>query len=142
MSIEKKQEIVPFEQTCLVRINAEESTLPLDTAAELSKGLMWVNSLIGEVLDQRYITEVEDNNGMRHNITKFHPLTMKLLDEQRKRIDQIYRILGGEEKNEVAKELNKLTAKMIFEASKRVQSKRDQKENAIEIIEADMHDKN
>lgn len=140
MPNKKKQELVPLNQTFLVEIQPEEVTLPIDTAAELTKDILWINELLNEVVNERYVTEVEDSKGNYHPVTKFHPLTMKLFEEKRKRVDQIWKILGGETQNEIKKEIGKFTAKAIFEVSKSSNDKKNYKDEAIKIIEAEIHE--
>lgn len=137
-----KLEIIPFKETAVQKIRTKESTLMIDTAAEMIKGYHWLNVLLDEVIDQRYIEEVEDENGNFHERTKFHPLTMKLLQERRKTIDLYHKVSGGELANEVKKELGKLSAKMIFEASKNKQTKDQYKKQAMTVIEADFDEEN
>jgi len=120
----KGYELIPMEETVVVRISPENSTLLIDTAAELNKGFIWLNDLLGEVLNQRYIEDFEDDNGKIRSKTKFHPMTMKLIEERRKTIDQMYKILGGEASNEAIKEFGKLHAKAIFEASRNPEIKK------------------
>lgn len=131
----KKHEIVPMEHTYVLDVDDEQSTLPIDTAAELTKGLMVVNDLLGKIIKESYIEEVEDRQGKKHIRTNFHPLMTKMLDEQRKRVDQIHRVLGGQLLQDIGKETAKITAKMIFEASKNQKSKRNQREKVITILE-------
>lgn len=140
MEDEKKQELIPMSQTFITSLDSEKPSLPQDTARELQKGIHWVNTLLEDVLNERFQEELEDRNGERHSQTHFHPLTMKLMEEQRKRIDQMWKILGGEARNEALKDVAKLTAKAIFQASQNQESKRKHKEDAIEILEADVYE--
>jgi hypothetical protein len=135
-------ELIPLKETSVLKIRTKESTLLVDTAAELTKGYHWINVLLSEILNERYTEQIEDENGKIHNRTKFHPLTMKLIEERRKTIDQIYKISGGELRNEVKKELGKLSAKMIFEASKNQNTKSTYIEQAKSIIEASFDEDN
>lgn len=140
MTKELENKIIPFEKTCLIKVDDNNHTLPVDTAAELTKGLQWINKLCAEVLSERYVEEIEDRNGNLRTRTNFHPLTPKLLQEQRKRIDQIYKILGGETVNEIKKEMGKQMAKVIFQTSKDSEVKENYKKQAIKVIEEGLHD--
>lgn len=136
MSEDEKYELIPMEDTLVLAVSPDESTLLIDTANELNKGYMWLNTLLGEVLNERYREIYVDDEGNKRARTKFHPMTMKLLEERRKTIDQMFRILGGEARNEIAKEAGKYAARAIFEASKNKETKQKYKKQAIQVIEA------
>lgn len=137
MSENETLELVPLKQTALMKIKTEDSTVLIDTAAELNKGYYWLNVLIDEVVNQRHIESVEDDTGNFYERTKFHPLTMKLFEERRKTLELIHKISGGEIRNEIKKELGKLSAKAIFDASKNPKTKEEFINQAKSIIEAE-----
>ena len=136
MTDSEKYELVPMEHTFVLDVGDGNATLPLDTAKELTKGLAHINDLLGVSIKEKYTEEIEDQSGRKHFRTKFHPLMMKLFDEQRKRVDQIHKILGGALQQDIAKEAAKITAKLIFEA----RNKREVKDEAIEILESEYYE--
>jgi hypothetical protein len=98
--------------------SVKDSTLPIDATAEWSKGFDLVNKIITLLADEKYETEIEDESGTRHRVTKIPPELIMFIKERRMLLDQIYRISGGEAINEAKKEAAKNIAKAIFEYSK------------------------
>ena len=134
---EKKRDLIPFEETILVRINPEDSTLPIDTAGEITKGIMWINELLGTLLSESYQDTITDSKGGEHQITKFHPLTMKVFQERRKSIDQVMKFINNQPESLVKEELSKLTAQALFSMSKNFKDKQKVKNKAFEVLEAE-----
>jgi len=140
MAEKNKLELVPLRETSVVKINPEDTTILIDTTSELNKGYHWLNVLLDEVIGERYKEEVEDNSGNSHTVTKYHPLMMSLIQERRKTLDQIYKLSGNEMRDEVKKEIGKLSAKAIFEASKNEGVRKKYIRQAKKIIEAEFYD--
>lgn len=133
--------IEEFDTTVLVRINPRQSTLPIDTSAEWTKGFALINILIKELTDHRYIEEFEDSSGVKRSRPMMHPQLLGYIQERRKQMDQIFKFMGGEVANEVQKESAKQLAKFLF----RLQTdkiKEQYKKDAYEIIELEVSDRN
>ena len=54
-----------FEYTTLVKINPKQSTLPIDTAAEWTKGYMLINWVLLELAKDTYIEHYRDELGKK-----------------------------------------------------------------------------
>ncbi len=107
--------IEEFDTTVLVRINPKESTLPIDTAAEWTKGFSLINTLIKELADHRYTEEFFDEGGKKRSRVMMHPQLLGYMQERRHMIDQIFKLMGGEVANEFKKEGAKKLADFIFQ---------------------------
>lgn len=135
----KQSAIVEFDTTMLVRINPRESSLPIDTAAEWTKGFGLINILVKELSDHRYIEEFEDNGGVKRKRPMLHPQLLGYIQERRKMIDQIFKLSGGEIDNEIKKESAKKLASFLFEMQ--VDGiKEKYKKEAYNIIELEVLD--
>lgn len=133
--------IVEFDTTMLVRINPRESSLPIDTAAEWTKGFGLINVLVKELSDHRYIEEFQDNSGVTRTRPMLHPQLLGYIQERRKMIDQIFKLSGGEIANEIKKESAKKLASFLFDMQ--VDGiKEKYKKEAYEIIELEVLDEN
>ena len=133
--------IEEFDTTVLVRINPRESSLPIDTAAEWTKGFGLINTLVKELSDHRYIEEFEDNGGVKRKRPMLHPQLLGYIQERRKQIDQIFKLMGGEVANEIKKENAKKLAGFLFELQ-RDEIKERYKKDAYNIIELEVSDGN
>lgn len=131
-------ELEEFEETHLVRIKPEESTLPLDTAREMTSGYLVLKKLIVELAKERFVEEFEDSSGKARKRTKLHPQLPTLLKEWRLLTKQLWQMSGGEAANEAKKEMSKLQARMIFEANNDPITKKKYKDDVLKIIEAEI----
>lgn len=133
--------IEEFDTTVLVRINPRESTLPIDTSAEWTKGFSLINTLIKELSDHRYIEEFEDNGGVKRTRPMMHPQLLGYMQERRHMMDQIFKFMGGEVANELKKESAKKLAGFLFELQMD-EIKDKYKKEAYDIIELEVSDDN
>lgn len=133
--------IEEFDTTVLVRINPRESTLPIDTSAEWTKGFSLINTLIKELSDHRYIEEFEDNGGARRTRVMMHPQLLGYMQERRHMMDQIFKFMGGEVANELKKESAKKLAGFLFNLQID-EIKEKYKKEAYDIIELEVSDDN
>lgn len=131
--------IEEFDTTVLVRINPRESTLPIDTSAEWTKGFSLINVLIKELSDHRYIEEFEDNSGVRRTRPMMHPQLLGYMQERRHMMDQIFKFMGGEAVNEIKKESAKKLAGFLFNLQID-EIKEQYKKEAYDIIELEVSD--
>jgi hypothetical protein len=136
MAEKEEEAIEQFDTTVLVRINPEKTTLPIDTAAEWTKGFTLLNVLIKELADHRYIEEFMDDGGNLRSRPMLHPQLLGYLQERRKQIDQIFKIMGGEVANEVKKESAKKLASVLFDMQMD-EIKQQYKGEAYNIIEVE-----
>lgn len=125
-----------LKETIVVRINPDESTLPIDTASEVTKGYALLNQLLYEVLDDKYVEEYIDEHGEERQRTHFHPWTLELLKERRRVLDQVWKMSGGEAMNEVKKEKAKQLIDLIFKGRQDESVQKDHKEKFIKEMEA------
>ncbi len=132
-----KNAIEKFDTTVLVRINPHESTLPVDTSAEWSKGFGLINQLVKELTDLRYVEEFEDAGGKMRKRAMLHPQLLGYIQERRKMIDQIFKLSGGELVNEINKAGAKKLANFLFEMQMD-EIKQKHKKEAYNIIEAEV----
>lgn len=140
--IETKQDAIEeFDTTVLVRINPRESTLPIDTSAEWTKGFSLINTLIKELSDHRYIEEFEDNGGVKRTRPMMHPQLLGYMQERRHMMDQIFKFMGGEVANELKKESAKKLAGFLFNLQID-EIKEKYKKEAYDIIELEVSDDN
>jgi len=137
----KQGAIEEFDTTVLVRINPRESTLPIDTSAEWTKGFSLINTLIKELSDHRYIEEFEDNSGVKRTRPMMHPQLLGYMQERRHMMDQIFKFLGGEVANELKKESAKKLAGFLFNLQID-EIKEKYKKEAYDIIELEVSDNN
>jgi len=133
--------IEEFNTTVLVRINPKQSTLPIDTAAEWTKGFSLINTLIKELTDHRYIEEFEDNGGVKRTRPMLHPQLLGYIQERRHMIDQIFKLMGGEVANEFKKESAKKLADFLFQMQMD-EIKQQYKDKAYDIIEVEVNKNN
>lgn len=133
----EQSEIVEFDTTMLVRINPKESSLPIDTAAEWTKGFGLINTLVKELSDHRYIEEFEDSSGVLRKRPMLHPQLLAYIGERRKMIDQIFKLSGGEIANEIKKESAKKLASFLFDMQMDGIKEKYKKE-AYDIIECEV----
>lgn len=140
MTMEKSEEraIEEFDTTVLVRINPKKSTLPIDTGAEWTKGFTLLNTLIKKLADHIYLEEFEDATGITRKRAMLHPQLLGYIQERRKQIDQIFKIMGGEVANEVKKENAKNLAKFLFQMQMD-DIKKQYKKEAYNIIEVEVN---
>lgn len=134
-------EIVRFDETELLRINPKDSTLPIDTSAEWTKGFRLINQLIHELSTERFIDAIQGNDGSIHKFTKVNPLILPLLRERRLMIDQYWKISGAEAVQEVKTETAKGFARMLFQTNIDKKLKDKYREEAFKVIEADEYEK-
>ena len=132
--------IEEFKYTTLVKINPKQSTLPIDTAAEWTKGYMLINLVILELSKDTYVDSYVDEVGEKRRRTHIHPQMLPFLQERRRMQDQIYKFSGGEAVNEGKKEFFKKQADFIFQMSQDVEFKEEHKEKVRKILEADVYE--
>lgn len=137
MTDSEEDALEKFDETVLVRINPTQSTLPIDTSAEWTKGFALVNQLIKELAEERYQDTYTDELGKTHKITKLHPQLPTYIDLRRKLMDQIWKISGQEAATEVKKETAKTLAKMIFETQMDRDTKEKYRKHVEKIIEVE-----
>ncbi|KKN18818.1 hypothetical protein LCGC14_0951920 [marine sediment metagenome] len=137
---EEKDEIKKFEYTTLVKINPKQSTLPIDTAAEWTKGYMFLNMILLELAKDTYVEEYIDEVGEDRRRTHIHPQMLPFLQERRRLQEQIWKISGGEAVNEGKKEFYKKQADFIFQMSQDVEFKEKHKKNIRKILEAEIYE--
>jgi len=136
---EDKDEIEKFEYTTLVKINPKQSTLPIDTAAEWTKGYMFLNMVLLELAKDTYVEPYVDELGESRRRTHIHPQMLPFLQERRRLQEQIWKISGGEAVNEGKKEFFKKQADFIFQMSQDVEFKEKHKKSVRKILETDIY---
>ena len=132
--------IEKFEYLTLVKINPGESTLPIDTVAEWSKAFGLVNYVIYLLGKSIYIEEYIDELGVRRELPKIHPQLLSFMQERRKLQDQMWKISGGEARNEGKKEFFRKQADFIFQMSQDNDFKEKHKEDMKKILEAEIYE--
>ncbi|MHA1408697.1 MAG: hypothetical protein ACTSQY_00015 [Candidatus Odinarchaeia archaeon] len=138
MTTDENKMIESFDETILVRINPKESTLPIDTAAEWSKGFMLVNLLIKEMAKSRYEEVYTDGSGSKRKRIVIHPQLLGYLQERRKMLDQIYKMSGGEAYNEAKKEAVKKFAHFLFKMQNDDKIKKKYEKEVKKIIQSEV----
>ena len=136
----EEQAIEKFEYLTLVKINPGESTLPIDTVAEWSKAFGLVNYVIYLMGKSIYVEQYIDELGIMREIPKIHPQLLPFIQERRKLQDQMWKISGGEARNEGAKEFFRKQADFIFQMSQDNDFKEKHKENMKKILEAEIYE--
>lgn len=135
---EDKQEIEEFKYTTLVKINPKQSTLPIDTAAEWTKGYMLLNMTLLELSKDTFVEEYVDEVGNKRRITHVNPQMLPFLQERRRLQEQIWKISGGEAVIEGKKELFKKQADLIFQMTKDHEFKKKYKKDMEKVLEAEI----
>ena len=138
MTEQEEEAIEEFKYTTLVKINAGESTLPIDTVAEWFKGFDLVNHVIYLLSKSTYTEKWVDEVGDDREQAKVHPLLLPFMQERRKLQDQIWKIGGGEAIMEGKKEFFKKQADLIFQMSQDQEFKEKYKAKVQKIIEAEI----
>jgi len=136
----QEEAIEEFKYTTLVKINPGESTLPIDTVAEWSKGFGLVNYVIYLLSKSIYIEEYIDELGEKRVVPKIHPQLLAFMQERRKLQDQMWKISGGEARMEGKKELYKKEADFIFQMSQDNEFKEKHKKSIRKILEAEIYE--
>ncbi len=137
---EQEKAIEKFEYTTLVKINPKQSTLPIDTAAEWTKGYMLINLVLLELAKDTYVDSYTDELGKPRRRTHIHPQMLPFLQERRRLQEQIWKISGGEAVNEGKKEFFKKQADFIFQMSQDVEFKDKHKDKVRKILEAEIYE--
>lgn len=140
MTSELKGPIISFETTELMNINPKESTLPIDTVAEWTKGFSLVNEIIHLLSEDTYLEEFEDSSGEVHTRHRINPMLLPFLKERRALMDQFYKVSGGEAVNEAKKEVSKSLANAIFNFKQDRKVNEKNREKVIEILENDVNE--
>lgn len=140
MTETEESAIEEFDETVLVRISPKETTLPIHTAAEWSKGFMLVNVLIKELAKNRYVETFKDNSGNDRSRVMLHPQMLGYIQERRHMMDQIWKLSGGEAVNEMKKETAKKFADFLFKMQTDNQLKEKYKKEAYKIIELEVNE--
>jgi len=130
--------IEEFKYTALVKINPKQSTLPIDTTAEWTKGYMLINMILLELARDTYTETYTDEFGEERRLTHVHPQMLSFLQERRRLQEQIWKISGGEAVIEGKKELFKKQADLIFQMSQDHAFKERHKDKVQKIIEAEI----
>lgn len=130
--------IEEFKETALLNIDLKDTTLPIDTSAEWTKGFKLVNQLIYELAKERYVEEFVDETGEARSRPVLHPQLLSYIQERRKQIDQIFRMSGGDIVNEFKKETAKKLASFVFEMQSDPKTKEQYKKEAYKIIETEV----
>lgn len=139
MSEEEKNLVVQeFEYTTLVKINPKESTLPIDTVAEWSKAFGLVNYVIYLLGKSIYIEQYRDEFGILREIPKIPIQLLSFMQERRKLQEQMWKISGGEARNEGKKELYRKQADLIFQMSQDNDFKDEHRKSVRKILEAEL----
>ena len=138
MSENKEKAIEAFQYTTLVKINPKQSTLPIDTAAEWTKGYMLLNLTLLELSKDTFVEEYVDEVGNKRIITHFNQKMIPLLLERRRLQEKIWKISGGEAVNEGKKELFKKQADLIFQMSQDHEFKDKHRNSIKKILEAEI----
>lgn len=136
----EEEAIEAFEYTTLVKINPGQSTLPIDTVAEWTKGFELVNYVIYLLSKAIYIEEYTDELGEDRAVPKVHPQLLSFIQERRRLQDQMWKISGGEARMEGKKELYKKEADFIFEMSQDNDFKEKHKKSIRKILEAEIYE--
>ena len=132
--------IEEFKYTALVKINPKQSTLPIDTTAEWTKGYMLLNTVLLELAKDTYTEIYIDETGEKRRLTHVHPQMLSFLQERRRLQEQIWKISGGEAVIEGKKELFKKQADLIFQMSQDHAFKERHKDKVQKIIEAEIYE--
>ena len=135
---EEENPIEEFKYTALVKINPKQSTLPIDTAAEWTKGYMLLNMTLLELAKDTYTEEYIDEVGAKRRRTHVNPQLLPFLQERRRLQEQIWKISGGEAVIEGKKELFKKQADLIFQMSQDYDFKKKYKHKVEKILEAEI----
>jgi len=135
---DEKFDLAEFEYTALVKINPKQSTLPIDTAAEWTKGYMLLNMVLLELAKDTYTEEYIDEVGESRRLTHVNPQLLPFLQERRRLQEQIWKISGGEAVIEGKKELYRKQADLIFQMSQDHDFKEKYKNKVQKIIEAEI----
>ena len=130
--------IEEFKYTALVKINPKQSTLPIDTTAEWTKGYMLLNTVLLELAKDTYTEIYIDETGEKRRLTHVHPQMLSFLQERRRLQEQIWKISGGEAVIEGKKELFKKQADLIFQMSQDHTFKERHKDKVQKLIEAEI----
>ena len=130
--------IEEFKYTALVKINPKQSTLPIDTTAEWSKGYMLLNMVLLELAKDTYTEEYIDELGEKRRLTHVHPQMLSFMQERRRLQEQIRKISGGEAVIEGKKELFKKQADLIFQMSQDHAFKEKYKDKIYKTIESEI----
>jgi len=137
---EEETAIEEFKYTTLVKIDVGESTLPIDTVAEWTKGFELVNYVIYLLSKSIYIESYIDELNVRREVPKIHPQLLAFIQERRKLQDQMWKISGGEARMEGKKELYRKQADFIFEMSQDNDFKEKHKKEIRKILEAEIYE--
>ena len=132
--------IEEFKYTTLVKIDPGQSTLPIDTVAEWSKGFGLVNYIIYLLSKSMYIEKYTDEFGVPREIPKIHPQLLSFMQERRKLQDQMWKIGGGEALMEAKKELYKKQADFIFQMAQDYDFKKKHEKSMRKILEAEIYE--
>jgi len=132
--------IQKFEYTTLVKINPKQSTLPIDTTAEWTKGYMLINSLLYELAKDTYVEKYKDELNETRRLTHVHPQLLAFMQERRRLQDQIWKISGGEAVNEGKKEFFRKQADFIFQMSQDIEFKEKNLAAVKKILEAEIYE--
>ena len=133
--------IQDFEYTTLVKINPKESTLPIDTVAEWQKGFGLVNYVIYLLGKSIRVEKYTNEFGDEVEEPKIHPQLLSFMQERRKLQDQMWKISGGEARNEGKKEFFKKQADFIFQMSQDEDFKDKHRNTVKKILEAELYEK-
>ena len=132
-----KHPLAKFENTILVEIKPGESTLPIETAAEWSKGFMLINKVISEIVKDTFIEDYIDEAGDERRSTHIHPQLLSFLQERRRLQDQIWKFVGGEAVVEGKKQAMRNMADIIFGLGKNAKMREEKKEEIKKMIEVE-----
>lgn len=131
--------LVPFDHTVLIKLKPGNSTLPIDTSAEWTKGYMMLNKMIAMLYEDVHKEEYINDNGERHQRTIINPQLIDLLKERRRTIEQIWKIAGGEVMNEAKKESIKKMVDFVWHSQEK-EIKDQHKHEVVEILEEDVYE--
>lgn len=137
---DQEHSLANFDRTVLLKIKPGKSTLPIETAAEWTKGFMLVNKVISELLGDTFVEKYTDETGNERSQTHIHPQLLPFIQERRRLQDQIWKLLGGEAVVEGKKQAMKNLADMIFHLGKDAKNREANKQKIKEIIEVELED--
>lgn len=112
----EKKSLTKFEESFDIVPQKEEINLLNDVAVEMKKKYDLVNEIIGMLYgDTRQEDVLDSNDNIIGQRTHLHPQLLSWMREARQFIDDLWKLNGGEIKQEGQKETIKLGAKILLE---------------------------
>lgn len=126
-----------FDETALMKIEKGQSTLPIQVAAEWTKGYKLINKVISMMNADTFVETYEDDVGKDRRRTHIHSQLLPFLQERRRMADQIWKFVGGEAINEGRKKIMHNMADIIFQMTQDddfLEKHKDKIQDILEIV--------